>query len=66
MTQQRVVDLFLLSAAELEAEAIRLRHEAQALPGGPVRNDLLIEARHLEAAAHLDGWLNSPGLQPPR
>jgi hypothetical protein len=61
-----MIDPFASSSAELEAEAIRLRHEATTLPGGPQRNGMLIEARQLEAAAHIDDWLNSPGLQPPR
>lgn len=66
MTQYRVLDPLSWTTAELEAEAIRLRQEAKTLPGGLERNSMLIEARHLEAAAQLDAWLNSPGLQPPR
>ena len=47
-------------------EAQNLRGEAQLLPYGPLRDAILKKARQTEAAAHMDGWLNSPGLQPPK
>lgn len=50
----------------LLAEANGLRKEAELLPYGPVREATLKRARQIEAAAHLDEWLNSPGLQPPK
>jgi hypothetical protein len=31
-----------------------------------VRDATLKKARQAEAAAHMDEWLNSPGLQPPK
>lgn len=46
-------------------EAQNLREEAKLL-FGTVRDAALKKARQLEAAAHMDDWLNSPGLQPPR
>jgi hypothetical protein len=50
----------------LVEEAQRLRDEAKLLPYGPVREGVLKKARKIEAAAHMDDWLNSPGLRPPK
>jgi len=47
-------------------EAQNLREEAKLLPYGPVRDATLKKARQTEAAAHMDDWLNSPGLRPPK
>jgi hypothetical protein len=47
-------------------EARNLRDEAKLLPYGPVRNAALKKARQIEVAAHMDDWLNSPGLRPPK
>jgi hypothetical protein len=47
-------------------EARNLRDEAQLLPGGLVRDAALRKARQTEAAAHMDDWLNSQGLRPPK
>jgi hypothetical protein len=33
---------------------------------GAERDDMLRKARQAETAAHLDEWVNSPGLQPPK
>lgn len=45
-------------------EAHKLLEEARLLPHGPVRDAALRRARQAETAAHMDDWLNSPGLQP--
>jgi hypothetical protein len=50
----------------LANEAHQLRDEAVALPSGPERDALLKKARQAEIASHLDEWLSSPGLQPPK
>jgi hypothetical protein len=50
----------------LEDHAKRLRAEARGTPPGVKRNDLIRRARQAETAAHLGGWLLSPGLQPPK
>jgi hypothetical protein len=56
-----------LSFAErCSQEAERLRAEAEKLPGGPERDALLKRARQADTAAHIDEWLRSPGLQPPK
>ncbi len=47
-------------------EAERDRERAEALPLGAEREALLKKARQLETAAHIDEWLSSPGLQPPK
>ena len=49
----------------LGAEAVRLRAEAEALPAGPARDNLLRLARQAETGAHMSEWLRSPGLQSP-
>jgi hypothetical protein len=50
----------------LAQEAERLRAEAEKLPPGIARHDLERKARQAETAAHMDEWLRSPGLQPPK
>jgi hypothetical protein len=47
-------------------EAQSLREQAKLLPFGAVRDATLKKARQAEAAANMDAWLNSPGLQPPK
>jgi hypothetical protein len=43
--------------------AKQAREAAKALPPGAERSDLLEKARETEAAAKIDRWLASPGLQ---
>lgn len=50
----------------LTEEAARFRQAANDLPPGTIRELLLKRARQAETAAHIDEWLSSPGLQPPR
>jgi hypothetical protein len=50
----------------LAEEAQNLRDEAKLLPYGTVRDAVLTKARQIEAAAHMDDWLNSPSLRPPK
>jgi hypothetical protein len=59
-TQKTPLDQRLMQDAE------RLRQEAEAMPFGPERDELLRRARRAETAAHMDQWLASPGLQPPK
>ena len=47
-------------------KAERDRERAETLPPGAEREALVEKARQSEAAAHIDGWLSSPGLQPPK
>jgi hypothetical protein len=41
------------------------RGKASQLGPGAERDDLLKKARQADTAAHLDEWVNSPGLRPP-
>jgi hypothetical protein len=50
----------------LSAWANRFREQANRLRPGPEREELLKKARQADVAAHVDEWLNSPGLRPPR
>jgi len=50
----------------LTREAERLRAKAGKLRPGTERHDLERKARQAETAAHIDEWLDSPGLQPPK
>jgi hypothetical protein len=43
-----------------------LHEEARLLPPGAHREGLLQQAREADAAAHMDEWLRSPGLEPPK
>jgi hypothetical protein len=42
------------------------REAANKLPPSAERSDLLEKARESEAAAKIDRWLSSPGLQSPK
>ena len=43
-----------------------VRDQAAALPPGPDRDMLPKKVRQAETALHLEHWVNSPGLQPPK
>ena len=47
-----------------QAEAFK--REAEKLPHGRKREELLRKARQLETASHINEWVSSPGLSPPR
>lgn len=42
------------------------RDKASRLPPGAEKDDLLKQARQADTASHIEGWVNSPGLQSPR
>ena len=50
----------------LAEEAIRFKEAAKDLPPGTARELLLRRARQAETAAHIDEWLTSPRLHPPK
>jgi len=51
----------------LAEEALRFKEAAEKLPPGSHAQELLLRrARQAETAAHIDEWLTSPGLQPPK
>ena len=51
------------SLKERLLEEARQRREA---PPGALMDEALRKARQAEAGAHMDDWLNFPGLQPPK
>lgn len=50
----------------LTEEAQRLRKEARGTAPGIARELLIRRARQAETAVHIQEWLTSPGLQPPK
>jgi hypothetical protein len=50
----------------LAQEARRVKERAKTLPQGKERELLSREARQLETASHINQWISSRGLQPPR
>ena len=50
----------------LSDEAKRLREEAKGMPRGAARDAMIRKARQTEIASHLNDWLQSPGLVPPK
>lgn len=49
----------------LAEEAKQLREQAQLLPPGPLRENVLRKARQAETGSRMSEWLRSPGLQKP-
>jgi hypothetical protein len=49
----------------LADEAQRLKLQADNLPFGKERDELIRKSRQAATAAHLNEWLSSPGLKPP-
>jgi hypothetical protein len=50
----------------IESFTRNVRAAAKRLPPGAERADLTRKARDSEAAANIERWLSSPGLQKPR
>jgi hypothetical protein len=51
----------------LAEEALLFKEAAQKLPPGSHAQELLLRrATQAETASHIDEWLTSPGLQPPK
>ena len=46
--------------------ALCVKERAKLLPEGQERERLSREARQLEIASHINAWISSPGLRPPR
>jgi hypothetical protein len=47
-------------------EARRLHEEAEGMPPGLERDQLIRKARQAETASHMSDWLASTELQPPK
>jgi hypothetical protein len=65
MQRRRFKDV-LTFPDDLSQEAERWRAEAGKLRPGTERHHLEKKARQAETAAHIEEWLKSPGLQPPK
>ena len=52
--------------ARLAEQARKLGEKAKALPPGKERDGLMRRARQADIAAHINEWLTSPGLAPPK
>jgi hypothetical protein len=50
----------------IAAEKARLEAQVPTVPHGPARDALIKKIRQLETASHVNEWLASPGLQPPK
>jgi hypothetical protein len=51
----------------LAEEAKKFRDEAEKQPIGSLARELLLRrARQAETASHINSWVSSPGLQPPK
>ena len=46
--------------------AASVRNQFNGMSPGPERDELIKNLRQAETAMHLENWVNSPGLQPPR
>jgi hypothetical protein len=63
----RRIDQKLSFEQRLAAEAARFKEAAEKeRPGTMARELLLRRARQAETASHLNEWLTSPGLVPPK
>lgn len=51
--------------AQPAEEACRLRKEADLLPYGPLRVEVLRRARQAETGSHATEWIGSTGLRAP-
>jgi hypothetical protein len=63
--QRRRFENILTFPERLDQEVKRLRIEAEKLPHGTERDQLLRKARQAETALHINDWLSSPELRPP-
>lgn len=66
MMQRRRIQHDIPLDQRLIEEAQRLRKEAKGTYPGIERERLIRKARQAETAAHMQDWLRSPGLHPPK
>ena len=50
----------------LEEEAIGFRKQAEGMPHGVRRDELLRKAGQIDVAVNINKWLSSPGLRAPK
>ena len=66
MTERRRIKQAQSLKQRLVEQVKRLRDEAKLMRPCLERDALLRKACQAETAAHIDEWLRSPGLQPPK
>jgi hypothetical protein len=67
MKERRRIKHKMTFEERLAEEARRFKEAAEReLPGSLARDLLLKRARQAETASHMNEWLTSPGLQPPK
>ena len=59
MTKQKTIE------QKWHEQSEAAKQEANKLPYGKTKSELLRKARQLETASQISHWLSSPGLQPP-
>ena len=65
--ERRRIDKKLTFRQQLLAEAMHFREAAEKEPPGTMARELLLRrARQAETASHINDWLTSPGLTPPK
>ncbi|MGQ0683770.1 hypothetical protein [Bradyrhizobium sp.] len=64
--QRRRFEQATSTEERLVQEAEHAKAEAETLPPGAERDLLLKKARQTKTAAHIDKWVDSPGLRPPK
>jgi phage FluMu protein gp41 len=50
----------------LNAEKIRVEAQLEETISSPQRDMLARKLRQIDTALHINGWISSPGLQPPK
>ena len=66
MSERRRFQQTLSLNDRLRAFAAELRVKAGELRPGAEKDALLRRARQADTASHIDDWVNSPALQPPK
>ena len=67
MAQRRRIKHNTTFEEGLAEEAIKFKEAAQKQPPGSTARELLLRrARQAETASHINNWLRSPGLRPPK
>ena len=66
MTQRRRVKQTRSLEERMAELAARLKEEAAKMPAGAERESVLKRARIADIGSHMNDWLTSPGLQPPK
>lgn len=61
---RKVPKAIYLTADQIELQVSELQADADALPDGPERQDILKEITQLRIYADAKRWIESPGLKP--